>query len=84
MEPSAFFRCVFLAYVAGAIGGYVTRKSGLDQLVMARVQARIDKNNRRYAAILAEEIGDRIIVVSNTALLPAASCEERETEAGQR
>jgi hypothetical protein len=81
MEPSTFLRAMLTMWLLGAGAGYAVRRSGLDQVVIDRFHAITDRNNRRYAAILAEEIGDRIIVVSNTALLPAP---ERETEAGQR
>jgi hypothetical protein len=80
MEPSTFLRAMIATWLLGAGAGYAIRRSGLDQVVMARVQARIDKNNRRYAAILADEIGDRIIVIGSPAL---ALAPEQEMEAGK-
>ena len=64
MEPSTFLRVVLGAYISGAMAGYAVRKTGLDEMIMSRVRARIERNQRNYARVLGEEIGARIIIVT--------------------
>jgi hypothetical protein len=80
MEPSTFLRAMLTMWLLGAGAGYAVRRSGLDQVIIDRFHAIADRNNRRYAAILAEEIGDRIIVIGSPAL---ALAPEQEMEAGK-
>jgi hypothetical protein len=64
MEPSTFFKCCLGMYISGAMAGYAIRKNGVDKMIMSRVRARIERNQRSYARILGEEISSRIIIVA--------------------
>lgn len=53
------------ALALGAGVGYGVRYSGLDKRVNDIFKARVEASNRRYAAILGEEIGTRIIILKS-------------------
>jgi hypothetical protein len=84
VEPKTFLKAMLIMWGLGAGAGYALRKSGIDELVMAKLRARVDGNNRRYARIMGEEIGSRIIILSSAPVVHPILDPEREPEAGGR
>lgn len=64
MEARTFFRALAVAWALGAGTGYAVRRSGIDERFNDWRKARVEASNRRYAQIMGEEIGSRIIVVT--------------------